>query len=130
MVRVLTVDDHEPFLEVARDLVIATPGFESVGEVASGADALAAIEEADPDLVLVDIHMPEMTGIEMTRRVKGEHVGERPIVVLISAQDLGQLPATAHTCGAADVISKQDLGPTRLREIWRAHGTASGGDDA
>jgi two-component system, NarL family, invasion response regulator UvrY len=130
VVRVLTVDDHEPFLEVARDLVLATPGFESAGEVASGVDALAAIEASDPDLVLVDIHMPGMTGIEMTRRMRDEHAGPRPVVVLISAQDLAQLPAAAHTCGAAEVISKQDLGPTRLREIWRAHGAGGATDEA
>ena len=119
MVRVLTVDDHAPFLQVAHELMLATPGFEPAGEVSSAEEALAAIEEVDPDLILVDIHMPGMNGIEMTRRISG--AGRRPVIVLISARDSGELPAAAQTCGAAEVISKQDLGPARLKELWRAH---------
>jgi hypothetical protein len=63
----------------------------------------------------------------MTRRMKD--AGRKPVVVLISAQDLAQLPAAARTCGAAEVISKQELGPARLREIWRAHGPGSSNDE-
>ena len=99
--------------------MLATPGFEPAGEVSSAEEALAAIEEVDPDLVLVDIHMPGMNGIEMTKRISG--AGPRPVVVLISAQDPGQLPAAAQTCGAAEVISKQDLGPEQLQKLWRTH---------
>ena len=119
MVRVLTVDDHAPFLQVAHELMLATPGFEPAGEVSSAEEALAAIEEVDPDLVLVDIHMPGMNGIEMTRRVSG--AGGRPVVVLISAHDPREVPAAARSCGAAAVISKQDLGPDRLKKLWLAH---------
>jgi len=126
VVRVLTVDDHAPFLEVARELVLATPGFEPAGEASSGEDGLAAIDAVDPDLVLVDVHMSGMNGIEMIKRMGA--VRRRPVVVLISAQDLAQLPAAARTCGAAEVISKQDLGPARLKEIWRAHGLGGGND--
>ena len=119
MVRVLTVDDNAPFLEVARELVLATPGFEPAGEASSAEQGLAAIEAADPDLVLADIHMPGMTGIEMAKRIQSGN--GRPVVVLISAQDLNQLPAVARTCGAADVVSKDDLGPAKLIALWEAH---------
>jgi DNA-binding NarL/FixJ family response regulator len=120
VVRVLTIDDHAPFLQVAHELMLATPGFEPAGEVTSGEEALAAIEEIDPDLVLVDIHMPGINGIEVSRRISS--AGGRPVIVLISARDPGELPAAAQTCGAAEVISKQDLGPARLKELWLAHG--------
>jgi two-component system invasion response regulator UvrY len=125
VVRVLTVDDHAPFLEVAREIVTATPGFESVGEASSAEEALDAIAAADPDLVLADVHMPGMDGIELTRRL--EALGGRPVVILISARDLSELPSTARTCGAAAVVSKQDLGPDRLKELWRTHAAAAGG---
>jgi two-component system invasion response regulator UvrY len=122
VVRVLTVDDHAPFLEVAEELMRATPGFESAGEASSGEEALAAVDAAHPDLVLVDVHMPDMSGIEVARRIKRS--GNGPVVVLITAQDLTQLPAAARDCGAAEVISKQQLGPMTLRRLWDAHGPA------
>lgn len=127
MVRVLTVDDHAPFREVAHELVLATPGFEPVGEVATGEEALAAIQSRDPDLVLVDVHMPGMSGIEVARQMKSS--GGRPVVVLISARALVELPAETRCCGAAEVISKQDLGPARLRELWQAHGPNGGAEE-
>lgn len=117
--RVLTVDDNAPFLEVANELVLATPGFESAGQASSGEEGLAAIDAADPDLVLADIHMPGMTGIEMAQLI--EPTDGRPVVVLISAQDLGQLPAATRNCGAAGVVSKDDLGPAKLIALWEAH---------
>jgi two-component system, NarL family, invasion response regulator UvrY len=123
VVKVLTVDDHTPFLEVARDLVETTPGFESAGEVATAADALAQIEREPPDLALVDVHMPDMNGIELAQRLKASP--HPPVVVLISAVDPANLPAAAGRCGAAAVISKHELAPSRLRELWSAHGAAA-----
>lgn len=120
VVRVLTVDDHAPFLEVAHELVLATPGFESAGGAHSAEEGIAQIEAAAPDLVLVDVHMPGMSGIEMARRVSGSE--DAPVVVLISAQDLGQLPAAARDCGAVEIVSKQELGPTTLKRLWGVHG--------
>jgi two-component system, NarL family, invasion response regulator UvrY len=119
MIRVLTVDDHAPFLEVARQMVLATPGFEPVGEVGSGEAGLAAVEATKPDLVFADVHMPGMGGIELARRIRGS--GADPVVVLISAQDLDQLAPAVRTCGADEVVSKQDLGPATLRRLWKSH---------
>ena len=119
--RVLTVDDHAPFLEVAHELVLATPGFEPVGEASTAEEGLAAVESQEPDLVLVDVHMPGMSGIELTRQIK--RGGNGPIVVLITAQDLAQLPAAARDCGAAEVVSKQELGAASLKRLWGTHGS-------
>ena len=74
MVKVLTVDDHAPFLKAARDLVDATPGFDSAGEETSAAAGLARIESDSPDLVLADVHMPEMSGIELAERIEHRQV--------------------------------------------------------
>ncbi|MEK6440623.1 response regulator transcription factor [Pseudonocardia sp. T1-2H] len=120
MVRVLTVDDYPPFLEMAHALLVATPGFEPTAEVGSGEEGLAAIREEVPDLVLVDVHLPGMDGIELTRRIRASE--RAPVVVLISTEDPSRLPAAARSCGAAAVISKHELAPARLRQLWQAHG--------
>ena len=116
----LTVDDYRPFLDMAHALLVATPGFESAAEVGSGEEGLAAIREEVPDLVLVDVHLPGMDGIELTRRIRAS--AGAPVVVLISTEDPSRLPAAARSCGAAEVISKHELAPARLRELWQAHG--------
>ncbi len=118
-VRTLTVDDHLPFLRLAHQLIDATPGFESVGEASSGEDALACIEEAEPQLMLVDVRMPGMGGAEVARRVADSH--PEIVVVLISADDQPELPPAVHRCGAAELVRKQDLAPALLRDLWQKH---------
>jgi DNA-binding NarL/FixJ family response regulator len=115
-VRVVTVDDHLPFLDVARDVIAATPGFEPAREVSTGPAAVAAADELEPDLVLVDVHMPAMSGIETTRAIKAAHPSA--VVVLISAVAPDEMPAAARGCGAATIVRKQDLGGTLLQEVW------------
>ena len=119
-VRVLTVDDHEPFLEVAHEMICGMPGFEAVGEVTSAAEALAATDTSDPDLVLVDVHMPRMSGIEASRRLCDDH--PELVVVLISTADPSELPAAARSCGAVEILRKQDLGSATIRRVWATHG--------
>jgi DNA-binding NarL/FixJ family response regulator len=120
MVRVLIVDDHGPFLQVAHELVAATPGFEDAGDARSGEEGIDAVRRAAPDLVLADVHMSGMDGVEMTRRITESE--EAPVVVLITAHDVEDIPEAARTCGAAAIVAKQDLGPSRLSELWRVHG--------
>jgi two-component system invasion response regulator UvrY len=117
-VRVLTVDDHLPFLRVAREVIEATPGFEPAREVSSGVEALALAEALDPDLTLIDVHMPGMSGIEVARRLK--EARPTKLIVLISSTDPGELPPSARTCGADAVVRKQDLGPALLRRLVAA----------
>jgi two-component system invasion response regulator UvrY len=123
VVSVLTVDDHAPFLDVARELVLSTPGFEPAGEAGSAEEGLALAEAESPDLILIDIHMPGMTGIEMARKLRAS--GSESVIVLISAQDLTELPAAARNCGAAAVVSKQELGRATLKQLWTEHREAS-----
>jgi two-component system, NarL family, invasion response regulator UvrY len=120
-VSVVTVDDQPFFRDAARDVIEATPGFEAVGEASSGEEALGIVEELAPRLVLVDVRMPEMDGIETTRRIKAAH--PEVVVVLISIEDATNIPAAARTSGAAGHMQKQDFGPVALKRLWSAHGT-------
>lgn len=120
MVRVMAVDDQPIFRRAARRLVQSTDGFELVGEAASGEEALALAAELHPDLVLLDVRMPGLDGIETARRLPG--VAPGVVVVLISPERLADLPASIATAGAAAHVRKQELSPVRLRGLWHLHG--------
>ena len=119
-VGVLVVDDQAHFRRVALDVVAATPGFEPLGEAASGEEALALAAELSPELILLDVRMPVMDGIETARRLSTEHPGG--VIVLISIDDPSELPAEVGSCGAKALIRKQDFGSLALRRLWDAHG--------
>jgi DNA-binding NarL/FixJ family response regulator len=121
-VRVLTVDDQELFRGVTRDVIEATPGFEAVGEAASGEEGLEAVERLSPDLVLVDVRMPGMDGIEVARRLIAAHA--RTLVVLISIEEGIDVPSAAQL-DAVPLVRKQDFGPRLLRRLWLEHRPAA-----
>lgn len=127
-VGVLVVDDKTPFRRVALEVIEATPGFEPLGEAASGEEALALVAELSPELILLDIRMPVMDGIETARRLSAEHPGA--VVALIFSGDPAELPQGVECCGAKAVIRKQDFGSLALRRLWDAHGSADRRDSA
>ncbi len=117
-VTVLAVDDHPRFLEAARAVVEATPGFAWAGGAATGEEALATAAGGEPDMVLVDVNMPQMDGFELTRRLRASHPGT--LVALISAQR----PEELRRAGGADehqVLAKENLRPAWLRSFWQEH---------
>jgi two-component system, NarL family, invasion response regulator UvrY len=118
LVRVLTVDDQAMFRGVARDVIDATPGFESVGEAESGTEALEAVARLVPQLVLLDVRMPgDLDGIEVARRLQSSHPAT--VVVLVSVDDSIDLPSAAQLADRVPLVRKQDFGPRLLRRIWR-----------
>lgn len=117
---VLVVDDQAPFRRVALDVIEATSGFELVGEAASGEEALELVDEVSPELVLMDVRMPVMDGLETTRRLSAAH--PEAVIVLISMDDPAELPRAVESCGATTLIRKQDFGPLALRRLWATHG--------
>ncbi len=118
-VGVLTVDDKPLFRTAAAAVVEATPGFVAVGEAASGPEALRLSAVLDPDLVLVDVRMPGMDGIETARRLA--EIRPEAVVVLISIDDLTGFEALLQRSGAAASVRKQELCPGVLERLWAEH---------
>ena len=118
-VGVMTVDDQALFRAAARDVISATPAFELVGEATSGAEAIALFGELRPDLVLMDVRMADLDGIETTRRLRAGR--PEAVVVLISLEDAGDMAAEVERSGAVAFIRKQDLCPQVLASVWAAH---------
>ncbi len=119
-VSVLAVDDQPIFLEAARDVVAATPGFDWAGGATSGEEALEAVDELHPALVLLDVRMPGMDGFETARRISEQHPGV--VVVLISIEDRAPFGLPVEASGAATLVRKQDFRPSVLRSLWEAWG--------
>jgi DNA-binding NarL/FixJ family response regulator len=120
-VRVLIVDDQAPFRLAAEQVVEATDGFQVVGAVASGEAAVAAVWALHPDLVLMDVHLPGIDGLEATRRILAGRDGpRRPAVLLLSTDEEDDLGPRVADCGAAGYIAKRAFGPRRLRAAWVA----------
>lgn len=118
-VGVLTVDDQAVFRMAAVDVIAATPGFAAVGEAASGEEALRLAETLGPDLVLIDVRMPGMDGIETSRRLTAQQPAA--VVVLISLEAAFDFLPEARSSGAATFVRKQDFCPTLLARLWSLH---------
>jgi two-component system, NarL family, invasion response regulator UvrY len=119
-VTVMIVDDQPPFRAAARAVIGRVKDFDLVAEVDSGEAAVATMDELDADLVLMDINMGELDGIEATRRIMAAHPGAR--VILVSTYALDDLPPHARTSGAIAYINKDELSPRVIRTLWEAGG--------
>ena len=122
----MTVDDQEVFLEAARALIRITPGFVLAGEARSGIEALDRIGDVAPDLVLMDVRMAGIDGIETTRRLVAEH--PEAVVVLVTGHDPEDVRPLAERSGAVDLVPKERLRPRVLRRLWASHARPSGDD--
>jgi two-component system, NarL family, invasion response regulator UvrY len=119
-VRVLIVDDQAPFRSVARTVVGLTAGFSVAAEAETGEEAVERADEFDPDLVLMDINMPGINGVEATRQIKERHPDT--MVILVSTYEAADLPAGADECGATAYVHKEDVSPAALRRVWDERG--------
>ena len=117
-IEVLIVDDQPPFRAVARTLVSLLQGWHVIGEAASGEEAVEAVSRAQPSVVLMDINLPGISGIEATRRIVAAFPSVR--VVLLSTYQADDLPADALSCGAVAYVRKEDLSPKVLRGVLPA----------
>jgi two-component system invasion response regulator UvrY len=116
-VSVLIVDDQLPFRLAARAVIRRTEGFELVGEAADGLEALEQVGSLHPDLVLMDINMPNLNGIDATRRIVEQHPGTR--VFLCSTYEQSDVPPEVETAGAEAYVNKEELAPDLLLALWQ-----------
>ena len=119
----LLVDDQVTFRVAARAVIARTKEFELVGEAESGAEALARAGELRPDLVLMDVHLGDRNGVDVTREITSG--AEAPYVLLLSTHALEDLPPDARRCGAGGYINKEQLSPRVLRTMWDQRGEVS-----
>jgi DNA-binding NarL/FixJ family response regulator len=105
---VLIVDDHPGYRAAAR-AVLEADGFEVVGESATGLDAVAEAARLRPQIVLLDIGLPDIDGVEVAKRISATAGGQAPAIVLISSRDGAGCEAVFAGCGARGFIPKAEL---------------------
>ena len=105
-VRVLIVDDQEPFRLAARMVVELTDGFEVVGEAETGEDSVAMAQDLQPDLVLMDLQLPGIDGTETMRRLRQGVLADDVPVIALSALVMNQDHAAAQTAGFDGYLNK------------------------
>jgi DNA-binding NarL/FixJ family response regulator len=114
----IVVDDQAPFRAAMKAVLKRTAEFELVGEASDGNEAVSLAARVSPALVLMDINMPGMNGIEATRELVSLHPGI--VVILCSTYDAGDLPSEVATSGARAYLNKEHLGADTVRRVWDA----------
>jgi DNA-binding NarL/FixJ family response regulator len=120
VVQVLVVDDQAPFRDAARAVIARVPGFELVAEATSGEEAVELVDKVRPSVVLMDINMGAMDGLEATKLITTAH--PETMVILVSTYTEADMPPTARVCGAAAYVNKDELSPRVIRRLWEAGG--------
>jgi DNA-binding NarL/FixJ family response regulator len=111
--RLLIVDDDARFRALLRMVLEDAPEFEVVGEAHEGAAALAAASELDPDVVLLDVHLPDTTGFELTPRLTT--TARAPKVVLTSSRGDETYQELAREAGAVGFVPKHELSAAAIK---------------
>ena len=124
-VRVLIVDDQMPFREASRMVVELTDGFEVVGEADNGEQGVEMAAELEPDLVLMDVQMPGIDGLEATRRIMA--LDNPPHVLVMSTHESGNFSEPAVAAGAIGFLAKSAFGMDELEDVWAG---AQAGDES
>ena len=114
---ILMVDDHYAFRTRAR-VMLEAAGFDVVGEASDGLGGLEAAQQLEPELVLVDIGLPDIDGFEVAARLRDGGTAER--IVLISGREAADFGGRVERSAADGFIAKQDLSGERVREMLRS----------
>ena len=120
-VTILIVDDNVQFRTLLREIVVEEPDLHVVGEAADGAEAMQLTKELRPDIILLDLVMPRVNGLEVLRRVKAERPEIKVIVVTVHDEDAYRQAAV--TRGADAFLLKKTLGTVLLPTIQRLRGS-------
>jgi DNA-binding NarL/FixJ family response regulator len=114
-VKVLIVDDHPSFRATAR-LLLEAEGFDVVGEAADGTSGLLAARELEPDLVLLDVQLPDVDGFQVAAELTGGG-GRGPAVVLTSSRDESDFGPLVRASGARGFVPKAELSGAALMAL-------------
>ena len=112
---ILIVDDHPSFRRCAR-VLLEEDGFAVVGEAEDGADALQAIDRLHPDVVLLDVQLPDMDGFAVLEQLDGP---ARPQVVLVLSREASDYNGLIRSSGARGFIAKAELTGAAVRFLLR-----------
>lgn len=116
-IRVVVADDHAVVREGIRHVLERAPGVEVVGEAGDGVEAMQIVEQQSPDVVVLDVSMPGLTGLEVTRRLR--ETGRAMGILILSMFDDPEYVLQAMRSGADGYVLK-DAGPSELREAVEA----------
>ena len=126
--RVIVVDDNPTLLRSVVRLLVAMPDVEVIGQATSGLGALELAAQLRPDLLLIDVAMPTMDGLEATRRLSIQPGA--PTILLMSVHDLVEYRDAARAAGAHDFLTKsriaEDLAPMIQSLLLKRSGDESG----
>jgi DNA-binding NarL/FixJ family response regulator len=111
---VLIVDDHPSFRATARALLEAE-GFDVLGEASDGAGAIAGVAQLNPDILLLDVQLPDLTGFQVASRLAS--AGARVSVVLVSSRDGSDYGPLVEESGARGFVPKAELSGSRLAAL-------------
>ncbi len=111
MTTVLIVDDHPSFRASAR-AILEADGFEVIGEAEDGATALEKVRELTPDVLLIDVQLPDMDGFAVSAKLQLN--GPGPVVVVVSSRDAADYGTLVEECGARGFIAKDELSGAAL----------------
>jgi DNA-binding NarL/FixJ family response regulator len=113
---VLIVDDHPSFRATAR-VLLESEGYDVVGEAADGASAVEAAESLRPDVLLLDIYLPDIDGFEVAAQLATSRNGSPPAIVLTSSHDVRDFGALVEKSGARGFIPKAELSGATLSAL-------------
>lgn len=124
---ILVVDDQPEFLQLARALLNNPPGLVVVGEATSGPEALALLLVLKPDVVVLDVQMPGMSGFETARRLLAASPGL--CIIMVSAFDEADYEALAYSVGAAAFLTKKEFSAGAVSAVLKRTGPHYGRQD-
>ncbi len=117
-IRIVVADDHALVREGIRRVLDEATEFEVVAEASDGDEALSRVRELDPDVLLLDLTMPGVGGLDITRRIRAEST--RPRIMILSMHDETEYVLQAVKAGADGYLLKDDAGPEMLRRAVSA----------
>src|SRR5215831_2482989 len=120
-VTILIVDDNTQFRALLREIVAEEPDLHVVGEAADGAEAIRLAQELRPDIMLLDLSMPRVSGLEVLRWSKAEYPESKVIIVTVHTEDAYRQAAEAS--GADAFLLKRTFGTDLLPTIQRLRGS-------